>query len=89
MAKNKWIAAFLSFLISGLGQLYLGFFWSALFFFTLEAITVFIYNRLPETGFILNIVVSFWSALHAYRKAKVRDSIQQKEIPKVSKLKVY
>ncbi|MBM3309239.1 MAG: hypothetical protein FJY77_03205 [Candidatus Altiarchaeales archaeon] len=89
MAKNKWVAALLSFIICGLGQLYLGFFWSALFFFTLEVFTVMIYNRLPNIGFALNTAVSFWSALDAYRKAKGIDNIQQKELPKTGKLKVY
>jgi len=89
MAKNKWVAAFLSLLVCGLGQLYLGLYWSALFFFSLELLTVAIYNYSATTGLFFNVIVSFWSGLHAYHAAKNRDKIQIKEIPAASKLKLF
>ena len=83
--KNPVLAALLSFLLAGLGQLYLGRIRRGILFFILEIITaVFSFYgdswlgtggieseiSIRNFGYILNLAVSLWAAYDAYVIAK-------------------
>ena len=71
MPKNPLIAAFLSFLIGGLGQLYLGLRNRAVAFFILELSTAaFTFTVHEQSGMILNFMVSLVASIDAYIMAK-------------------
>jgi TM2 domain-containing membrane protein YozV len=85
MAKNPWIAAFLSFLIGGLGQLYVGRIRRALTFFSLEIVTGFIWLKINDPiGYALNIIVGLVAVIDAYRIAKetqVPTPVKETQLP--------
>jgi TM2 domain-containing membrane protein YozV len=86
MAKNPWIAAFLSFLFSGLGQLYVGAVGRALAFAALEVITAFIYLRVNEpVGWALNLIVGVASIADAYKLAKKTVTVRTEKQPEKEK----
>lgn len=69
--KNPLSAAILSFIIAGLGQLYLRKFLRAAVFFLLEIITTWIYFSVShDTGTILGLLISIISAYDAHKIAK-------------------
>ena len=71
MAKNPWLAAFLSFLFSGLGQLYVGAVGKALAFAGLEVVTALLFIKVNEpVGWLLNLTVGVASIVDAYKSAK-------------------
>lgn len=69
--RNPLLAAILSLIIAGLGQLYLRKFFRAMVFLLLEVITagIWIYFS-SEIGVILNLLVSVIAAYDAYKLAK-------------------
>lgn len=94
MRKNPWVAAILSFFLGGLGQLILKKYARAGFFFLMELLTgaIFLFgyyrqNTIVEsTGRILNLVVSTWAAMDAYKIAKkISKSQAHRTIPKQQK----
>ena len=89
MAKNSWFAAFLSLVVSGFGQLYLGLFWRAGFFLALELLTTFLYFYFPSFGLILNFFVSIWSAIDAYNRAEGKSKMENEIEKSTPILKVY
>ncbi len=72
MKKRPLVAAVLSFLIAGLGHLYLGKFSRGLIFLFLELITTWLWTsfNLRPAGLILNLLISFVAAFDAYKIAK-------------------
>ncbi len=71
MGKNPWIAAFLSFLVAGLGQLYVGRFRRGAVFFLLELATAYLYWDVHElVGGVLNLTVGLLAIIDAFRLAK-------------------
>ncbi len=88
--KNPLLAAILSFIIAGLGQLYLKKFFRASVFFSLEIITTGLWIYLPsEIGAIPNLLVSIIAAYDAYKIAReINKGIKPegedaKEIPEI------
>lgn len=68
--RNPLYAAVLSFLIAGVGQLYLGRYLRAAVFLSLEVLTGVLYLYYAEgLGAVLNIAVSVYAAFDAYRLA--------------------
>ncbi len=80
MGKNPLLAAILSFLLGGVGQLYVRAYKRAGFFLILEAVTGFIYfwgqaqqiMHVELGGQILNLFISIWAAADAYQIAKAQ-----------------
>ena len=71
MAKNPWIAALLSFILAGLGQIYVGAYLLGLLFLVLEALSATIYMYVDDSvGGMFNLVVGVVSMVDAYRRAK-------------------
>ena len=70
MAKNKWLAALLSFFIAGLGQLYLGRYQRAIAFFLLDILTAYVAmsqnNLASNIGLALNLLVTAVAVADAY-----------------------
>ena len=91
MAKNPWLAAFLSFLVSGMGQLYAGAYKKAAVFFALEAFTTYVYLSVNEyVGGTLNLTVGILSMIDAYRTAKqVPDKKPEKQPEKQPEYRVF
>ncbi|MFH1054527.1 MAG: hypothetical protein V1744_00365 [Candidatus Altiarchaeota archaeon] len=82
MAKNPWLAAALSLLIAGLGQLYVGRVWRAVGFLVLDLATGYVYvNMNEQVGFTLNMAVTVISVVDAYRLAKKPTEEKPKEKP--------
>jgi len=76
LRDNRFIAACLSLVLGGLGQIYLREYQKALFFLALEVITglgMFLIHL--ELGVLLNVSVSVTSAVDAFRVAKKRSGI--------------
>ncbi|MFH0860940.1 MAG: hypothetical protein V1921_07045 [Candidatus Altiarchaeota archaeon] len=73
-SRNPWLAAVLSFVVAGLGQLYAGRNRRALAFFALEILTAGVaysfQGMVSDAGTVLNIAVSIVAAGDAYRIAK-------------------
>jgi len=79
MAKNPWLAAALSFLVAGLGQLYVGSVWKGLGFIILDFITAYVYLNVDEGfGFMLNLAVGVASIVDAYNGAKKTGYVEPK-----------
>ncbi|MFH1402853.1 MAG: hypothetical protein ABIH11_01125 [Candidatus Altiarchaeota archaeon] len=74
--KKPWLAAILSFLVAGLGQLYVGRLWRAALFFIMELATVELTPVSYALAFSLNILLSFISAFDAYYIAKKSGGIK-------------
>jgi len=72
MAKNRYLAAFLSFLIAGLGQLYVGKYKRAAVYFIIESTTSYLYlkNSNSTLYLALNFMVGVASMIDAYETAK-------------------
>lgn len=69
--KNPILAAILSFIIAGLGQLYIRRFYRATAFFLLEIITSYTaFSIHLYLGSLLNLLVSIIAAYDAYKIAK-------------------
>ncbi|MEA3255870.1 MAG: hypothetical protein U9Q22_08565 [Candidatus Altiarchaeota archaeon] len=86
--KNPLLAAILSLLIAGLGQLYLHKFFRAVVFLLLEVVTAGIWIYLSaEIGAIINLLVSVIAAYDAYKIAKEINRKPEKtdvgEIPEI------
>ncbi|MCK4491835.1 MAG: hypothetical protein KAU03_04370 [Candidatus Altiarchaeales archaeon] len=84
MSRNPWIAAILSLIIAGLGQLYVGRILRAGAFFAMEFTTSAVYIYVDQhIGFFLNLLVGVWAAIDAYRLAKEsptgKEELQEKE----------
>ncbi|MBU0763027.1 MAG: hypothetical protein KKD39_08380 [Candidatus Altiarchaeota archaeon] len=90
MGKNPLIAALLSFIIGGLGQVYLGLWSRAFFFFGLEAITGYLYYlNESETRLILNLLIGAWSMADAHYMAKHMKTEKQEPTKQIPKIKVF
>ncbi|VVB51147.1 Uncharacterised protein [uncultured archaeon] len=91
--KNPYIAALLSFFISGLGQFYVGDVMKGLVFIIFEFMTAFILVNVNYTaGGILNLFVGVWSIFDAYRSAQrknLNEAPKTQVHPTAPKLKVY
>ena len=84
MAKNRYLAALLSFLIAGLGQLYVGTYWKAMVFFMLESITSYLYlkDSTSTLYLALGLIVGVASMIDAYETAKKTETAgERKEKP--------
>lgn len=89
MAKNPWIAVILSLAVSGLGQIYAGYYWRGLYLILGELATGFVYMYYSqEVGSILNLGVSVFAVVDAYHitrrtqqeKPPVEESEKQPEV---------
>jgi len=91
MAKRKspFLAAILSLLIAGLGQFYLGKYSRGAVLLSLEIITSVIYLWIhPDVGGLLNLSVSVFAALDAYKlavkiKREIKVEEKREEMPEV------
>ena len=80
MSKSPLLAEALSFIIGGLGQAYLGLWGKAIVFFTMEAVTGYLYfANETETLFILNLLIGALSMADAYYSAKHMKPKEKKE----------
>ena len=71
MAKNKYLAAALSFFVGGLGQLYVGDLGKAVIFLILDFSSGYIYAYMNETvGAVLSLIVTVVSMVDAYKSAQ-------------------
>jgi hypothetical protein len=71
MSKNPWIAAGLSFIVAGLGQVYIGEIWKGLGFFCLEFISGYWFiNEGGDAAGLINFAVSVIAMIDAYYGAK-------------------
>jgi len=92
MAKNPYLAAFLSFLIGGLGQIYAGRLLRGVAFFALELLTGLVYMYVNESvGLSLNLFVGLWAVVDAYRVAKKNPkvNIEKNIVDEGPKLRLY
>jgi len=81
--KNPWIAAILSFLVAGAGQLYLGRYRRAAIYFLIEILSAIIYLYIdPFSGQILSFAASVYSCVDAYRMAVEMNRKVEKEAGK-------
>ena len=92
MAKNPYLAALLSFILAGLGQLYVGTAKKAVIFFLFELTTTYVYFSVNETAcIILNLPVTILSMADAYHTAKnTRETIKEEpDMPQQPELRVF
>ena len=72
--RNRFVAVFLSLLIGGFGQFYLGEWRVGLIYFIADLASAGAYvSRESNFWFALNFAVSIASAVHAYHTAKHKD----------------
>jgi TM2 domain-containing membrane protein YozV len=79
MAKNPWLAAALSFLVAGLGQMYAGYPLRGIVLVLLELGTGYMYATVNEAmGLFLNVVVGVFAIVDAYYLAKKAKANEEK-----------
>ena len=83
MAKNPWIAAGLSFVLAGLGQIYVGQTVKGLLFLALDLATGYVMLHVHEgAGLVLNLVIGTISIVDAFQAArKTRGEVQSMAEP--------
>ena len=71
MAKNRYLAAFLSFILAGFGQFYVGSYLKGAVFLVFDLLSSYLYMNdvLPTAALVLNLVVTVVSMVDAYRTA--------------------
>jgi len=88
--KSSIIAAFLSLLIAGLGQLYLNQIKNAIIFFILEISTALLMLFVNQTlGSFLNMFIGIWSAYYAYMDAKKTKPVKPEENKNTQEIRIY
>lgn len=88
--KSPILAAILSLLIAGLGQLYLNQIKNALIFFILEISTLLLWLFVNQTlGSLLNILISVWSIYYAYVDAKKTKPNKPAEDKSIREIRIY
>jgi signal peptidase I len=81
MAKSPWAAVALSFLVAGLGQIYVGYPLRGIILVFLEFGTGYLYATVNEAlGLILNVAVGVFAIVDAYYLAK-KANVQQEKPP--------
>ena len=89
MAKNRYLAALLSLIIAGLGQLYAGRMGRALAFIVADFASSYLYLHYNfNAGFLINILVKIVSAVDAFTLAgKTKIAVKSDE-PKQQEIKI-
>ena len=90
MAKNRYLAALLSFIVAGLGQLYVGRYWRALAFILLDVITSYFFIRSDSNvALAVNLIVTVISMVDAYHLAgQIQQTQPTKEKPAAEEQKI-
>jgi TM2 domain-containing membrane protein YozV len=83
MAKNPWIAALLSFLLTGLGQVYVGRYLRGAVLFLMALSTGYLFLEAGvDAAAAANVAVSLYSMWDAYRQAKAaRAGVWRETLP--------
>ena len=90
MPKNPWLAALLSLVMAGLGQIYSGALVRGIVFLASDLLTVYIYLYVNGSiGLILNTLVTLYSVIDAYRIARLVVPEQHEEKEEMTVVRVF
>ncbi len=90
MAKSPFLALVLSLFVAGLGQIYAGRIFRGLALAALDFATGYAYMRMDSAAaLVVNLLVSFYAAVDAYRCAKETAAPQVPQERRQPEIRVY